>query len=322
MDAGAGGSGRGQGGGVQPPLACVYVTDRGYLAVTCLSIVTLATAATRPPPIFVLTAGVAAAQAEVAQRYLEGRGIAASFVAIDQASFAELPRPQSLPPASYGRLLMHELLPAAISRVLYVDGDTLVDIDVAELAAIDLGGAPVGAVLDIGRVLVGRGEEARVRLGLGPDGDYFNSGVLVIDWAAWRRELIGARCVEALRTAPERFTQGDQCALNMVLAGRWKALPWHWNLQPAAMQFDDRARAIRHFLGGRKPWRSDGLRHSAQYVRRYAELFAGSPWAGSAPAPRLPYPLIEAARLASDLATPRTWRNRARYRAAAAREPR
>lgn len=318
----AGGNEREAAGDDGSPLACIYATDRGFLPVTCFSIASLAANASRPVTIIVLTAAIPDADIEEARAWLGARGVAASFVAIPADAFDGLPRPKTLPLASYGRLLMEQLLPTMPHRLLYVDGDTLVDIDVTELAAVDLTGATIGAVLDIGRVLVGRREEARARLGLGPAGEYFNSGVLLIDGSRWRRDRIGARCLEALRSEPDRFVQGDQCALNMVLAGRWKSLPWRWNLQPAAMQFDDRARAIRHFLGGRKPWRGDGVRHSARYVQRYAELFAQSPWAGSAPAPRWPYPVLEAVRVAKDLATPRTWRNRGRYRAEAAREPR
>lgn len=317
----AGGSGRGA-GDAMPVLACVYATDRGFLAVTCFSIASLAANASAPVTITVLSAGLSDSDVEAARAWLGARGVTVSFVAVPADAFEGLPRPKALPLSTYGRLVMDRLLPADLERVLYVDGDTLVDIDVAPLATLDLKGKTVGAVLDIGRVLVGRREEARARLGLGADGDYFNAGVMLIDWTRWRAEQVGGRCLEALAATPQRFTQADQCALNMVLAGRWTALPWQWNLQPAAMQYDDRARAIRHFLGGRKPWRGDALRHPMRYVRRYAELFAGSPWAGSVPAPRLPYPVLEAARTVKDLVTPRTWRNRGRYRAEAARQPR
>lgn len=304
------------------PLACVYATDRGFLPVTCFSIASLASNAGGPITITVLSAGISDVDIDAARGWLGARGVTVSFIAIPADAFAGLPRPRALPLSTYGRLVMDRLLPPELERVLYVDGDTLVDIDVSPLATLDLEGKTVGAVLDIGRVLVGRREEARARLGLGAGGNYFNAGVMLIDWARWRAERVGERCLEALAATPQRFTQADQCALNMVLAGRWKALPWRWNLQPAAMQYDDRARAIRHFLGGRKPWRGDVLRHPARYVRRYAELFAGSPWAGSVPTPRWPYPMLEAARLAKDLVTPRTWRNRGRYHAEAAREPR
>lgn len=291
-------------------LTCAYVTDRGFLACTCFSIATLVDNASIPLDIFLVHTGINESDLEAARGYLARIGADVTFVAIPEGELDGLPRPQSLPHSSYGRLLLHKLLPAHTTRVLYLDGDTLVEIDIAPLADMDLEGATVGAVLDVGRVMIGRRKEAQERLELGADGDYFNSGVLLIDWEKWQAERVGERSLAALIETPDRFTQGDQCALNFVCRGAWRPLDLTWNFQPACVIHDDREAALFHFLGGRKPWRSDHIRHPMRFVRRYEELYKGSPWEDDFRAPLLPDALSDGLRVAKRAMSPRYWRNR------------
>ena len=291
-------------------LTCAYVTDRGFLACTCFSIATLVENASIPLQIFLVHTGINEADLEAAKGYLARIGADVTFVAIPEGELDGLPIPYSLPKATYGRLLMDRLLPSSSHRVLYLDGDTLVDIDVAPLAGFDLSGATVGAVLDVGRVLIGRHEEARSRLQLGPDGDYFNAGVLLIDWGKWQADKIGETSLSVLAETPERFTQKDQCALNFVCRRAWRPLDFRWNFQPACVIHDDREAALFHFLGGRKPWRSDHIRHPMRFVRRYEQLYRGSPWEGDFRAPLLPDAVSDGLRVTKRAMSPRYWRNR------------
>ncbi len=291
-------------------LTCAYVTDRGFLACTCFSIATLVEHASIPLDIFLVHTGINDADLADARGYLSSVGANVTFVAIPEGDLDGLPRPYSLPQATYGRLLMHTLLPQERDRVLYLDGDTLVDIDVAPLADFDLGGHTIGAVLDVGRVLIGRRGEAQKRLDLGSQGDYFNAGVLLIDWPRWQADKVGETCLGALSQTPERFTQKDQCALNFVCRGKWHPLDFMWNFQPACVIHDDRDAALFHFLGGRKPWRSDHIRHPMRFVRRYEALYLGSPWEADFTPPLFPDAVSDGLRIAKRAVSPRYWRNR------------
>jgi lipopolysaccharide biosynthesis glycosyltransferase len=92
-----------------------------------------------------------------------------------------------------------------------------------------------------------------------------------------------------------------------------------WNFQPACVVHDDRARALFHFLGGRKPWVARHNRHPMRFVRRYQELLVDSPWADRTNAPALPFQMKECLRLSSHALSARYWRNRALYRSTIAR---
>lgn len=304
---------------MSPRLTCVYVTDRGFLPCTCFSILSLVAASSIPLDVHLLYADTDEDALHAALGYLSAHGVTISVARIAGGALASLPRPKALPLATYGRLVMDKLLPDDLERVLYIDGDTLVDIDVAPLATLPLGNAILGAVVDIGRVLIGRREEAQRRLNLGPDGDYFNAGILLIDWQRWRAENVGERTLAALAETPELFVQADQCALNYVCRGRWAKLDLVWNYQPPCVVYEDRPSAIFHFLGGKKPWDGTRNRHPIRFQRRFQELLAASPWAGRYPRANLPYWLKAGLRLAAVKFSTRTWGSRALYRRTAAR---
>lgn len=300
-------------------LTCVYVTDRGFLPCTSFSILSLVAGASVPLDIHVLYTDSDAAARTEAERFLAGKGVSVTFHTISADAFAGLPPARALPLSTYGRLLMHQVLPARPRRVLYIDGDTLVDIDVAPLATLALKGNPIGAVLDIGRILVGRRGEAQRRLDLGPDGDYFNAGMLLIDWPQWRAKGLGEATFRALVEDPARFVQADQCALNYICRGQWTVLEQKWNYQPANVLYADRSEAIFHFLGGKKPWDGRQTRHPVRFVTRYRDLYGGSPWAHTYRASQLPLWAKSLVRLARGKGAARYWANHRRYHHTAAR---
>lgn len=125
--------------------------------------------------------------------------------------------------AVYYRLYFPLVMPKEIDRVLYLDTDTIVLKPLNELYEADLDNKPVGAVADI---YVSK----QPLIGITTPGDYFNSGMLLIDVARWRRQNISEKAIEYLQLFPERIKFVDQCALNAVLAGNWKKLHEKYNL--------------------------------------------------------------------------------------------
>ncbi len=112
-------------------------------------------------------------------------------------------------------------------------------------------------------------------LGFVPQENYFNSGVLVMDCDAIRREChdyVDLASIDRLRPFRE-FP--DQDRLNEFFAERWLKLPLKWNIRPGLMrdvqyrhhrfrhvseelrvQMQDAAvdPKLWHFMGRKKPW--------------------------------------------------------------------
>lgn len=163
--------------------------------------------------------------------------------------------------ATFYRLAIVEVLPNNLDKVLYLDGDMIVEQDLKELWDTDLQNNVVVAVED---------EESYAnskRLGL--SGNYFNAGVLLLDLGKLRKENLFKASIEYLKKNYYRIIYQDQDILNGLLDGKCKFVPLKWNVN-TDMYYDrqlihyyteaeaDIARkkpGILHFTGKKgKPW--------------------------------------------------------------------
>ncbi|SFT61245.1 Lipopolysaccharide biosynthesis protein, LPS:glycosyltransferase [Selenomonas sp. GACV-9] len=87
--------------------------------------------------------------------------------------------------AIWYRLVMGEAL-AKVDRVIYLDADTIVNLDIAELWTEETGKNGLAAVPD--KVIQEGHYSCMVKKGLYPEERYFNSGVLLIDMEKFRQE--------------------------------------------------------------------------------------------------------------------------------------
>lgn len=220
----------------------------------------------------------------------ESFGSGIEIIGFDYSDLAALPAPMHFgSAAAYARLLIDELLPADDGKALYLDCDTLVVRSIHDFPEIHLEGLPFGAVLEVNAPLVGNRRALRgyERVGLNPGQRYFNSGVLLIDRAAWRGEGVGKRGVAFVQEHQEWLRYPDQDALNAVAAERIHALDPGWNCgtawddpeHPAYNWFGDvpaRARVL-HFVGPNKPWQPGYPNPST--VRRYEQALGATAFA-------------------------------------------
>lgn len=238
------------------------------------------------------------------------------WVGVDPSAIADLPVSGHFNLVGYYRMLMPRLLSADIDRVLYLDSDLMIGADLAQLWRHDLSGNMCLAVQDCAapcmdasvalpnyqRCSAYLGSAWPVpnfrELGLGGDAPYFNSGVLLIDLAAWRAADLPRLLLGCMEQHSQHALWWDQYALNVVLAGRWGSLDLRWNQgaqiyqyptweqSPFSRQTFEELRDdpyIVHFTTRHKPWLAS-CRHPLrkeffQYVDRTA-------WAGWRP-PRL-----------------------------------
>lgn len=137
--------------------------------------------------------------------------------------------------STYFRLLLGELLPKSVERVLYLDSDILVTQDITPLWHEDLQGCVLGAVqqstVQVLKAAYGAGQ-CRA-MGVDPDAPYLNSGMLLIDLVEWRRQGVGVGALALAVQYKHLFHYHDQDALNVALAGTWKRLHPKWNAQYA-----------------------------------------------------------------------------------------
>ncbi|BCG57759.1 glycosyltransferase family 8 protein [Paenibacillus sp. URB8-2] len=174
--------------------------------------------------------------------------------------------------ASMYRLLLPQIIQA--DRVIYLDCDILVNMDINELWSVDLGGRYLGAVRDQGVNLM----EYFVSLGLNAE-LYFNSGVILFHLnnirsrETWYQEMLGF-----MRTFPS-ITMPDQDILNALYSLNYVQLDLRFNT--FAHPELDLENKIVHFAGDGKWWNED-----SPAAPLYQKFLAMTPWApGFIPAP-------------------------------------
>lgn len=195
--------------------------------------------------------------------------------------------------ASYLRYALPAAFAGEYRRLLYLDADVFIQGgDFGALMAVDLGPHPLGAVRDNMQWRTPRRRTPSFeRLGL-PWASVFNSGVMLIDVAAWgERDVLGRMLAFGAAHDPAKVGL-DQDLVNAVVRGGWAELSpvWNWQYTWASRLFEGLADAhVVHFIGPRKPWSHDAgelpLRFRRAYRRFFAAHFPDAPVAADGVAP-------------------------------------
>ena len=234
---------------------------------------------------YVLDCGLSAWSRHKMRRSLPLGWARLHFVQIPLDRLAGLRVDDHIPTAAYARLLMGELLPESVDRILYLDGDMVALTDVRPLWEVDLEGHLLGAVQDPVAGRVGQSPEMmHWKDWEVPEGmPVFNSGLMVLDLKRWRQERVFERVLEAARRHMARMRWHDQDALNYVARGDFLHLDPAWNVMPHLYYTPHRDRVIYekpvskrciraprilHFCMDHRPWKGPG-RHwrEAEFYR-------------------------------------------------------
>lgn len=254
-------------------ISIVFCSDDNFAQHSAVTMRSIVEHCSRPADIdfYYIHDGISEEKQVRLRRTIEGFGATLTFLTPDVSVFKDAFINHYYSLASYFRLLVPSCLPQEVHRCLYLDGDMVVDGDVAELWATDLEGHPLGAVPDLGVMLsLKRTQSKATELGIPPEAGYFNSGLLLIDLEAWRRERYADQAAELALSRP--LKSHDQDALNAVFTGRWTPIDFRWNKMPAVYGFsmklllhagkyrnaiEARKRpGILHYASRHKPWKA------------------------------------------------------------------
>jgi lipopolysaccharide biosynthesis glycosyltransferase len=231
--------------------------------------------------IFLLHDGIRQKKIKKLEQFIRKYG--AEFEAFDvcEVIFSYLNVNNLYKSANYFRLLIPEILPRDICKVLYLDCDILVRKSIEDLWNIDLRDQLLAAVEDIEM-----SKNHKTHLGLPANFNYFNSGVLLINMDQWRKQSVHIKAINFIKSNPDKIVYFDQDGLNVVVKENWRKLPLTWNLHVGLLiNPGDRIRfrdiftdaTIIHFTGtGEKPWQENGFHYP--YVSEYNYYRRKTPW--------------------------------------------
>lgn len=195
--------------------------------------------------------------------------------------------------STYMRCFVTRILPADISKILYLDCDILVRGSIRPLWDTDLEGCALGAVDDMWAL-----RDKFERLQIPPADSYFNNGVLLINLDFWRKIDTYALSLDYIEKHHDRIIHHDQDVFNALFHDRRKALPVQFNMQdafyrrrrqwiqPALLPAIDAALenpVIVHFTGSHKPWEYKCYHPFRKEYQRYIDL---TPYKGYSEAPK------------------------------------
>lgn len=227
--------------------------------------------------LYVMHSGLPESGLERLAEWSAKRGWAFSPVTVDEALFEGAPVTSTYPPEMYYRLLAGGLLPKNVDRVLYLDPDILVINPLRALWETDLRGNMFAAAAHTGKTELANNVN---RLRLGTDHDYYNSGVLLMDLAACRREISTGELFDFVRGHRRELVMPDQDLLNAMYGDRvlpvddavWNYDARNYNNYMLRSSGEQNSRwvmqntSILHFCGKAKPWKPN-------YIYRFGVLY-------------------------------------------------
>ncbi len=139
--------------------------------------------------------------------YVAEKDLSLSKYLLDASVFAGLPEIGYFTIAMYYRLMIPELLPSDIPKVLYLDMDVIVEGRLDELWNQDLSGKAAAVVEDGAPKHLGQYSPER----------YFNSGVMLMNLEYWRARNVKQKAIDFMTAHQDILKFPDQDALNVVL---------------------------------------------------------------------------------------------------------
>jgi lipopolysaccharide biosynthesis glycosyltransferase len=200
---------------------------------------------------------------------------------------------------TYFRLFLPEILPES-ERVIYLDGDVVVESDIYELWNISLGSNIVGMAVNVGNNLF---EDRKPLLGMRSEEPYFNAGVMLIDLKKFAEAGFPDKATNIIQDLYAKYKRNgilwyaDQEVLNYLLYKKIFPLPPKFNLQSCCLLYteslfsDEDAYSIfawsnafknpmtLHFVDREKPSKITRRYMKGIFWERYYEYKALTPYA-------------------------------------------
>lgn len=144
------------------------------------------------------------------------------------------------------RIVLPDVLPQDIHKILYMDSDILVISDLKELYDTDISKYAAAMARNNSDVFEQVPEDKP---------SYFNSGVILINLDYWRKNNVSTKMLDCIHK--NKLVFPDQDAINIILQGKVKKLDQKWNnqtnfLTTPLVPIDNGG--IIHFIGSIKPW--------------------------------------------------------------------
>lgn len=207
----------------------VCATDNRFIQHCCVMLASVLTN-NRNVIIYLLSEGLTKENQQIIREEIESKSGIFYYIIVDSFIISKFPMPNTgilkhISPATYYRLLMPDLLPKDIHKVIYLDCDIIVRKSIEDLWNTDITDFAIGSVRQVYEEILNA-----ERLGYPVKYGYFNAGVLLINLDFWRTNKIQPKLINYLINNYQNVIYHDQDALNANLYDQARILPCKWNM--------------------------------------------------------------------------------------------
>ncbi len=233
--------------------------------------------------IWLLHSGLTAEALDDLEAYCTARGAAFTPVEVDSTLFKGAPVSKQYPQEMYYRLLASHILPAEISRILYLDPDILVINPLRPLWETEMNGNVFAAAAhSCGPEMVNNVN----RLRLDTAHDYYNTGVILMDLEKARLLVTAEEVFSYVQAHADELVLPDQDVFNALYGYCTLSVDdrlWNYDVRyfpeyylksegVCSMEWLMENTAVLHFCGKSKPWRTGYTNRFASLYKHYAHL--------------------------------------------------
>jgi len=179
--------------------------------------------------VYLLTEGLTLKNQAILKQEVISKGGQYNYVLVDDKIISNLPMPKDaelchISTATYYRLLISDILPKDVEKVIYLDCDIVIRKSIQDLWDTKIKNYALGAVSQIPT------PNGYKRLGYDIRYGYFNAGVLLINLAYWREHNVSQNLISYLTENFSSIKYHDQDALNGLLHQSRFILSCKWNM--------------------------------------------------------------------------------------------
>ena len=173
--------------------------------------------------------------------------------------------------STYFRLILSDILPKEIKKILFLDCDLIIENSLKELVQKKFDKKTI--IYAVNHFFKEEQKKHLIYFGIDKTANYFNAGVMLINLEKIRRNNMSKTLMNFAMKEKEKILWWDQDVLNVVFKDNWKELhPKYnliWEIIDSSLKEAQEAKAsptIIHFTRSVKPW------HSNSY-HPYKELY-------------------------------------------------
>jgi len=264
-------------------LNILVTLDKGYINPLCVMLSSLADS--HPDTffdIYVMNKSFKCADYEYIKHRLNSEKIRFHDIKVDDSMLAGAPVTDRYPHEMYYRIFAAKFLPVNIDKILYLDPDLVVIKNLDELYCLDLGDNYFAAASHVGKPLQKLNE---IRLQMCPKGPYINSGVMLMNLDALRREQNYGVVFDYIEKNKNILFLPDQDIISAVYSDKIVTIdPYIYNMTERMLashksvkmdidyQWVQKNSAIIHYCGRNKPWKENYMGTLDIFYKKYSAV--------------------------------------------------